>query len=58
MLREVMRYLDASFCAEVALLIFLGVFVAVLIRTIFTNKTMTQRQAIIPLSDGSRKERR
>ena len=52
MVREMMKYLDASFCAEAALMLFLGVFVAVSLRAIFTRKSEMSQQADIPLSDG------
>lgn len=53
MIREVMKYLDASFCAEAALALFLIVFVAVTIRTMFFKKSLIEQQAGIPLTDGT-----
>ena len=54
MIRELMKHLDASFCAEAALVLFLLVFFAVSIRTmLFVNRTEAHANAIIPLSDGT-----
>lgn len=53
MIREVMKYLDASFCAETALALFLIVFTAITIRTILMKKAVIAQQAGIPLSDGA-----
>lgn len=54
MIRELMKYLDASFCAEAALFLFLLVFVSITIRTLwFTRRTQSHAQAVIPLSDGT-----
>lgn len=50
--RELMKYLDASFCAEAALVLFLGVFFAVTLRALFTRGCLAREQAAIPLSDG------
>jgi hypothetical protein len=51
-LKDVMTCLDAAVCAEIALLIFLGVFLAVTVRTLLGNPRASQAQAAIPLSDG------
>jgi len=54
MIRELMKYLDASFCAEAALILFILVFISVSIRTmLFTKRTEAHANAIIPLSDGT-----
>jgi hypothetical protein len=53
MLKDIMSYLDASFCAEVACVIFFTIFFLVLVRTIFTSKAVANRQGAIPLSDGT-----
>lgn len=52
MVRELMKYLDASFCAEAALVLFVGVFIAVSLRALFTRGSFARQQAAIPLSDG------
>lgn len=52
MIRELMKYMDASFCAEAALILFLGVFFAVTLRALLTRDFVTREQASIPLSDG------
>ncbi|MFT3882630.1 MAG: hypothetical protein QM703_23635 [Gemmatales bacterium] len=52
MVRELMKYLDASFCAEAALMLFLGVFFAVTVRALLTRGCLARKQAAIPLSDG------
>lgn len=53
MIREVMKYIDASFCAEAALILFLLVFLAVSMRAMLTRKSVINQHAIIPLSDGT-----
>lgn len=54
MIRDLMKYLDASFCAEAALILFLLVFLAVTIRTLlFVRKTEAHANASIPLNDGT-----
>lgn len=53
MIREIMKYLDASFCAEAALALFLLVFAAVTIRTMLFKKSLVVEQADIPLTDGT-----
>jgi cytochrome c oxidase cbb3-type subunit IV len=50
--RELMKYLDASFCAEAALVLFLGVFFAVTVRALLSRSNVAREQAAIPLSDG------
>jgi hypothetical protein len=50
--RELMKYLDASFCAEAALVLFLIVFFAVTLRALLTRSYLVREQAAIPLSDG------
>ncbi|HQR05536.1 MAG TPA: hypothetical protein PLN21_01875 [Gemmatales bacterium] len=52
MIRELMKYLDASFCAEAALVLFLGAFFAVTLRALLTQGYLARKQAAIPLSDG------
>lgn len=52
MVRELMKYLDASFCAEAALVLFLGVFFAVTVRALCCRSSAARKQAAIPLSDG------
>lgn len=52
MIRELMKYLDASFCAEAALVLFLVVFIAVSLRALLTRGYVASQQAAIPLSDG------
>ena len=52
MVRELMKYLDASFCAEAALMLFLVVFFAVTVRALLTRGLIAREQAAIPLSDG------
>lgn len=52
MIRELMKYLDASFCAEAALMLFLLVFFAVTLRALLTRRCLARELAAIPLSDG------
>jgi len=51
-IRELIKYLDASFCAEAALVLFLVVFFAVTVRALMTQGYVAREQAAIPLSDG------
>ena len=51
MIKQVIQYLDASVCAETALVIFACVFVAVTIRTLLTNQKLTNQQANVVLED-------
>lgn len=54
MIRDLMKYLDASFCAEASLILFLLVFFAVTLRTLLVvRKNEAQANASIPLSDGT-----
>ncbi len=54
MIREILNNVDYSLFATSALVLFVLVFVAVSIRTYFTDKKTTDKQADIPLSDGTR----
>ena len=54
MIRDVVSFLDYSNCAEISLAIFVTVFLAVCIRTLFTNRTKTEQMAMIPLDEGRR----
>lgn len=54
MIRDLMKYLDASFCAEAALILFLLVFFSISIRTLlFVQKSEAKANASIPLNDGT-----
>jgi cbb3-type cytochrome oxidase subunit 3 len=54
MIRDLMKYLDASFCAEASLVLFLLVFFAVSVRTLwYVRKTEALANANIPLNDGT-----
>ncbi len=55
MIRDVVSFLDYSLCAEIALALFVIVFISVSIRTVFTNRTEIDRMARLPLEEG-RKE--
>lgn len=54
MIREILKTVDYSSLAIIALVLFVLVFVAVGIKTFFTSQDVTDRQAGIPLSDGKR----
>ena len=51
MIKKLTSYLDYSLFAELALLVFAGVFIAIVIRTLLTKRTTTERQAKIVLED-------
>ena len=56
MVKEVMTLVDLSQWSQVALLIFIGVFIAVSIRTFLQPKTMTNAQARMVLDDDTSTE--
>ena len=51
MLRDVIRAIDYSDCAEVALLLFVFAFGLMLLSTLRLSKSATNKFASIPLSD-------
>jgi hypothetical protein len=53
MIKALTSYLDYSIFAEIALVIFAVVFVAVVIRTLLTDSHVTSYQAHIVLGDQS-----
>lgn len=55
MVSELLEKLDPSVCAEIALVLFFLVFLSVSVRTYFTRRETVERQAEIPLSDGTRR---
>ena len=52
MIRDVLGWLDYSLCAQIALVLFVGVFAAVSVRLLRTPKAEMDRYAAIPLRDG------
>ena len=52
MIKDVVSYLDYSTFQEIALAIFVTVFVAVTFRTLFIQRSKTDRMAMIPLDEG------
>lgn len=57
MIRDILKIVDYSSLAIIALVLFVLVFVAVSIKTFFTSHKVTDQQAGIPLSDGKRVQR-
>lgn len=55
MIRELLNSVEYGWIASAALVLFFGVFVAVTIRTILTDKKTIDYQADIPLTDGQRR---
>ncbi len=55
MIKRLTSYLDYSTFAELALLLFACIFVAVVIRTLMTRSDITERQAKIVLGDQTEK---
>ncbi len=51
MVKDVLGWLDYSTCAEVALVLFVAVFLVVSIRTIFSKDRQIGAAAMIPLVD-------
>jgi cytochrome c oxidase cbb3-type subunit IV len=57
MIRDVVSFLDYSICAEIALALFVIVFITVSIRTLFTNRREIDHMARLPLEEGRREHR-
>ena len=53
MIKKLTSYLDYGIFAEIALAIFAAVFVAVVIRTLLTNRETSTAQAMIVLDEPS-----
>lgn len=51
MFKDVLRAMDLTLLSQIALILFFGVFVAVVIRTWMKPKTDMDKQSQIPLSD-------
>lgn len=51
MFKDVLRAMDFTLLSQIALVIFFGVFVAVVIRTCMRPKKEMDKQSQIPLSD-------
>jgi hypothetical protein len=51
MIKQVLNQMDISWYAEAALMLFAMVFVAVVLRTLFTKSEITDRQARIVLGE-------
>ncbi|PHQ82776.1 MAG: hypothetical protein COB69_00930 [Phycisphaera sp.] len=52
-LSDIMSFLDLHVWAEVALVIFLGVFVLVVARILFAPRWVTNKLAALPLQDDN-----
>jgi len=52
MIKQLLSAIDLSIWAEVSLLIFATVFVAVALRTLLTTREQTERHAALVLSDS------
>ena len=55
MIKKLTTYLDYSMFAELALLMFAAIFIAVVIRTLRTRSDITEQQAKIVLGDQPEK---
>ncbi len=55
MIKRLTTYLDYSIFAEVALLMFAAIFIAIVVRTLLTRSDVTKRQADIVLGDNTEK---
>ncbi len=53
MIKNLTSYLNYSVFAEVALVMFACIFIAVVIRTLMTSSEVTEKQSQIVLDDGS-----
>ncbi len=56
MIKQLTSYLNYSIFAELALLLFAVIFVAVVIRTLLTRSEITQEQARIVLGDKTEEQ--
>jgi hypothetical protein len=54
MIKDVVSYLDYSVCANTSLVIFMVVFIAVTLRTLWFRKECMNHNASIVLEDGRR----
>lgn len=54
MIKDVVSYLDYSICANISLVIFMMVFVAVTLRTLLFRRDTMNRQAAIVLEEGNK----
>ena len=57
MIKNLTEFLDYGFFAEVALLIFALVFIAIVIRTLLVRKEVSKQCASIVLNDNSSKSK-
>lgn len=56
MIKEILKACDYSLFSEIALLMFVGIFVVVSIRALVSSRQESQRQAQIVLSDAMESE--
>ncbi|MBN8600086.1 MAG: hypothetical protein J0M26_03475 [Planctomycetes bacterium] len=54
MIKDVVSYLDYSLCANISLVIFMVVFVAVTLRTLLVRKDSMNQNASIVLEEGNK----
>ena len=53
MIKNVLTQIDFySFCAELSMILFAGVFIAITVRTLFTKADITAAQALVVLDDN------
>lgn len=52
MIDSIMNWFTPNRCAEIALLLFLGIFLAIAIRAMLMPRKVIDESANIPLSDG------
>ena len=56
MIKQVLNQIDISLFAELALVLFATVFVAVVVRTLLTKSEITSRQAKIVLGENTEQQ--
>jgi hypothetical protein len=56
MIKQVLNQIDISLYAELALMLFATVFVAVVVRTLLTKSEITSRQAKIVLGENTEQQ--
>lgn len=52
MIESILEWLNPTRCAEIAMLLFFGVFLAIALRTMLASQKSIEESANLPLSDG------
>lgn len=52
MIRDVIKYIDSSLCAEIAMVLFFFAFLAIFVRSFLSSKEEIEHVANLPMHDG------